>query len=82
MRWEVPENCGECLQARGIAAKYRAGSENEASGSAQLWIPTNVWADVADSEHDEDDSEFWEGDEVRRSALEMQPRIADAGDCS
>ena len=38
-----------------------------------------MWGDVVDSEHDENGGEFWEGGEERRSALEMQPRIADAG---
>ena len=71
MRWEVPENCGECLQARGIAAKYRAGSENEASGSAQPWNPTNVWGDVVDSEDYGNCREYWEADEWPRSASDM-----------
>ena len=82
MRPELPGNRGGRLKACDIAAKYRAGSENEPSGSAQLWDPTNVRGDVVDREHDENVGGFWEGGEVRRSALEMQPRIADAGDCS
>ena len=82
MRPELPGNRGGRLKACGIAAKYRAGSENEASGSAQLWILTNVRGDVVDREHHENVGGFCEGGEVRRSAVEMQPRIADAGDCS
>ena len=51
--------------------KYRAGSENEASGSAQPWNPTSVWGDVVDREYDENGGEYWEGGEVPRNALEM-----------
>ena len=50
---------------------YRAGSENEASGSAQPWNSTNVWGDVVDREHDENGREHWEGGEGPRNALDM-----------
>ena len=62
--------------------KHSAGPENEASGSAQSWNSTNVWGDVVGREHGGNDAEYWEGGEVPRHALEMQPRTADAGDCS
>ena len=65
-----------------LCLKHRAGPENEASGSAQPWNATNVWGDVVGREHGENDAEYWEGREVPRSTLEMQPRTADAGDCS
>ena len=71
MRPELPGNRGGRLKACDIAAKYRAGSENEAEGSVQLWILTNVRDDVVDREHHENVGGFWEGGEVRRSALEM-----------
>ena len=71
MRPELPGNRGGRLKAYDIAAKYRAGSENEAEGSVQLWILTDVRDDVVDREHHGNVGGFWEGGEVRRSALEM-----------
>ena len=54
-----------------LLLKYRAGSENEASGSAQPWNSTNVWGDVVDREHDVNGREYWEGGEGPRNALDM-----------
>ena len=54
-----------------LPLKYRAGSENEASGSAQPWDSTNAWGDVVDREHGGNGREFWEGGEVPRNALDM-----------
>ena len=54
-----------------LPLKYRAGSENETSGSAQPWNSTNVWGDVVDREHDENGREYWEGGEGPRNALDM-----------
>ena len=54
-----------------LPLKYRAGSENEASGSAQHWNPTNVWGDVVNREHNENGREYWEDDAWPRNALDM-----------
>ena len=62
--------------------KYRAGPENDASGSAQPWDSTNVSGDVVDREHGGNGRGFWEGGEVLRNALDMYRTAVDAGDCS
>ena len=54
-----------------LPLKYRGGSENEVSGSAQPWDSTNVSGDVVDREHGGNGREFWEGGEVPRNALDM-----------
>ena len=65
-----------------LPLKYRGGSENEVSGSAQPWDSTNVSGDVVDREHGGNGCEFWEGDEVLWNALDMYRTAVDAGDCS
>ena len=46
-----------------LLLKYRGGSENEVSGSAQPWDSTIVPGDIVDCEHGGNGREFWEGDE-------------------
>ena len=65
-----------------LLLKYRGGSENEVSGSAQPWDSTNVPGDIVDCEHGGNGREFWEGDEVLWNALDMYRTTVAAGDCS
>ena len=68
VRPELPGNRGGRLKACDVVAKRCAGHENEASGSAQLWDPTNVWGDVLDRVDYRNYREYWGACEWPRSA--------------
>ena len=63
-----------------LPLKYRGGSENEVSGSAQPWDSTNVWGDVVGREHGGNDAEYWEGGEVPRNVLDITECIGYVAD--